>query len=48
MPLTYLTDLLRQVMVAAPPLNPLWLDFAVLSGWLVAFLALAARLWRWE
>ena len=48
MPLTYLTDALRQIMVGAPPLYPLWLDFAVLGGWLVVLLALAARFWRWE
>jgi len=32
LPLTYLSDALRQIMVAAPPLYPLWLDFAVLGG----------------
>ena len=48
MPLTYLTDALRQIMVAAPPLYPLWLDFAVLGGWLIVFLVLAAKFWRWE
>ena len=48
MPLTYLSDALRQIMVGAAPLYPLWLDFAVLGGWLVAFMALAVKLWRWE
>ena len=48
MPLTYLSDALRQIIVAAPPLHPLWLDFAVLGGWLVVFLALAVKFWRWE
>jgi ABC-2 type transport system permease protein len=48
MPLTYLSDALRQIIVAAPPLHPLWVDFAVLGGWLVFFFVLAARLWRWE
>lgn len=33
MPLTYLTDALRQIMVGASSLHPLWLDFAVLGGW---------------
>jgi len=47
-PLTYLTDALRQIMVGAPPLYPLWMDFAVLGGWLVVLLALAAKFWRWE
>ena len=48
MPLTYLSDALRQIIVGAPPLHPLWLDLAALSGWLVAFLVLAAKFWRWE
>jgi ABC-2 type transport system permease protein len=48
MPLTYLSDALRQIMVAAPPLHALWVDFAVLGGWLVVLFALAALLWRWE
>ena len=48
LPLTYLNDLLRQLMVAAPAAFPLWMDFAVLGGWLVALLLLATRLWRWE
>ena len=48
MPLTYLSDALRQTMVGAPPLHPLWLDFAVLGGWLVVFLALSVKFWRWE
>ena len=48
MPLTYLTDALQQLMVGATPLHPLWLDFAVLGGWLAVLFALAVRLWRWE
>lgn len=48
MPLTYLSDALRQLMVGAPPLYPLWLDVAVLGGWLVVLFVLAAKLWRWE
>jgi ABC-2 type transport system permease protein len=47
-PLTYLTDALKQLMTSAPPLNPLWLDVAVLGGWLAVLLILAARFWRWE
>jgi ABC-2 type transport system permease protein len=47
-PLTYLTDALGQLMVGAPALNPLWLDYAVLTGWLVLFLALGVKFWRWE
>jgi ABC-2 type transport system permease protein len=48
MPLTYLSDALRQIIVAAPPLHPLWVDFAALGAWLVLFFVLATRLWRWE
>lgn len=48
MPATYLADALRQVMVAYPPLHPLWLDFAVLGGWLVALTLLSLRFFRWE
>ena len=47
-PLTYLNDALRQLMVGAPPLYPLWPDFTVLGGWLVVLFALAAKFWRWE
>jgi ABC-2 type transport system permease protein len=35
MPLTYLGDALRQIMVDATPLHSLWLDAAVLGAWLV-------------
>ena len=48
MPLTYLSDALRQIMVGAPPLHPLWVDFGVLGGWLVVLLVLAVVFWRWE
>jgi ABC-2 type transport system permease protein len=48
MPLTYLTDALGQLMVGASPLHPLWLDFAVLGGWLAVFMVLGVKFWRWE
>lgn len=48
MPLTYLNDALKQAMLGAPGLHPLWLDCAVLTGCLAAFALLAARLFRWE
>lgn len=48
MPLTYLSDGLRQLMVGASPLYPLWVDFAVLGGWLLVFLAVTIRFWKWE
>ncbi len=48
MPLTYLSDALRQLMVGASPLYPLWVDFTVLGGWLLAFVLLTVRFWKWE
>ena len=48
MPLTYLGDALRQVMVAGTPFSPLWVCFAVLAGWLVVCFAIAARYFRWQ
>lgn len=48
MPLTYVGDVLRQTMLGATPIVPLWLDFTVLAGCLIVFAALAIRLFRWE
>jgi len=48
MPLTYLSDALRQLMVGASPLYPLWVDFSVLGGWLLVFVLLTIRFWKWE
>ncbi|MGD0861735.1 MAG: ABC transporter permease [Candidatus Limnocylindrales bacterium] len=48
MPLTYLADALRQVMVNGTQVAPLGTDLAILSGWLVVCLAIAARSFRWE
>jgi ABC-2 type transport system permease protein len=48
LPLTYLADAFRQIIVAAPPLYSLGLDFAVLGGWLLVLLVLGMRFWRWE
>ena len=48
MPLTYLGDAMRQVMVGASALHPIWLDAAVLGGWLVLCVALSVRFFRWE
>jgi ABC-2 type transport system permease protein len=47
-PLTYLGDAFRQVMVEATPIHSLTIDGAVLVGWLVACLVLAIRFFRWE
>lgn len=48
MPLTYLGDAMRQVMVGASALHPMWLDAAVLGGWLALCVALSVRFFRWE
>ncbi len=48
LPLTYLGDALRQVMVNATPLVPLWVDVAVLGAWTVASAAIAVKAFRWD
>jgi ABC-2 type transport system permease protein len=47
-PVTYLGDALRQVMVDATPLHAITTDAAVLAAWFVGCLLLATRLFRWE
>jgi ABC-2 type transport system permease protein len=48
LPLTYLGEALRQVMVGMPSQHSLGLCLAILGGWLVASIALAVSFWRWE
>jgi ABC-2 type transport system permease protein len=47
-PLTYLSDALRQVMVGGAAFAPLWVCFAVLSGWLMVCFGIASRKFRWQ
>jgi ABC-2 type transport system permease protein len=47
-PLTYLSDALRQVMVGGAAFAPLWVCAAVLIGWLVVCFGIAARKFRWQ
>lgn len=47
-PLAYLADLFRQMLVGYPAAFPLWLDFTVLGGVGVLFTLLALRTWRWQ
>jgi ABC-2 type transport system permease protein len=47
-PLTYLSDALRQVMVGGAAFAPLWLCALVLAGWLVVCFAIASRTFRWQ
>ena len=48
LPLTYLSDALRQTMVGGTPFSPLWVCFAVLAGFLVICFAISARFFRWS
>ena len=48
LPLTYLGDAMRQVMVNGTQVAPLGMDLAILTGWLVVCLTIAARKFRWE
>jgi ABC-2 type transport system permease protein len=48
LPLTYLGDGLRQSMVNGTQVAPIALDAAILVGWLVVCLGIAARSFRWE
>jgi ABC-2 type transport system permease protein len=48
LPLTYLGDALRQVMVDGTPFAPLWVCTLVLVGWLVVCFGIAARFFRWQ
>jgi ABC-2 type transport system permease protein len=47
-PLTYLSDALRQVMVGGAPFAPLWLCAAVLLAWLIGGYAIASMKFRWQ
>ena len=47
-PLTYLSDALRQVMVGGAAFAPLWLCAAVLVAWLVVCFGIAAWKFRWQ
>lgn len=47
-PLTYLSDALRQVMVSGAAFAPLWLCAVVLVGWLAVCFGIAAFKFRWQ
>jgi len=47
-PLTYLGDAFRQIMVDATPVYPLMLDIGVLAAWFIVCMILAIKLFRWE
>jgi ABC-2 type transport system permease protein len=47
-PLTYLADAMRQVMINSTPDFPLTTDLAVVAAWAVVCALLSARLFKWE
>jgi ABC-2 type transport system permease protein len=48
MPLTYLGDALRQIMVNGTPLYPMITNLGVMAAWAVACMLLAIKLFKWE
>jgi ABC-2 type transport system permease protein len=48
LPLTYLNDALRQIMVAGTPLHSMTTDIGVMAAWAVACLAITVRFFRWD
>jgi ABC-2 type transport system permease protein len=48
MPLTYLGDALRQVMVGGTPFVPLGVGAGILGAWLVGCFLISARFFRWQ
>jgi ABC-2 type transport system permease protein len=48
MPLTYLADSLRQIMVGSSAMHSHLINIGVLGGWFVVCLVLAVRFFRWE
>jgi ABC-2 type transport system permease protein len=47
-PLTYLGDMFRQIMVNYQGIVPLWFDLAVLTGSGLLFTGIAVKNWRWQ
>ena len=48
LPLTYLDDALRQIMVDGSPLHSMTTDIAVMAVWTVVCLAITIRFFRWD
>lgn len=48
LPLTYLNDALRQIMVAGTPLHSMTTDIAIMAGWAVVCLGVTIRFFRWD
>ena len=47
-PLTYLVDAIRQIMIGTNPLYPMPLDIGVLFAWFAGTLVVAIRFFKWE
>jgi ABC-2 type transport system permease protein len=48
LPLTYLNDALRQIMVDGTPVHSMTTDVAVLAAWAVVCLGITIRFFRWD
>lgn len=48
LPLTYIADAIRQVMIDGTPIFPLTTDVLVASGWMLVCTVLSIVLFRWE
>ncbi len=48
LPLTYLVDAIRQIMIGTNPLFPMPLDVGVLAAWFAVALVVAVRFFKWE
>ena len=48
LPLTYVNDALRQIMVAGTPLHSMTTDIAVLAAWAVVCLGITIRFFKWD
>ncbi len=47
-PLTYLVDAIRQIMIGTNPVYPMSVEIGVLAAWLAASLVVAIRFFKWE
>ncbi len=48
MPLTYLVDAIRQIMIGTNPLFPMPVNIGILFAWFAASLVLALKFFKWE
>lgn len=48
LPLTYLVDAIRQIMIGTNPLYPMPVNIAVLFAWFAGSLVIALRFFKWE